>query len=265
MPVATPGHKWPVVTSEGTFEETDLAPAHPTVLATASGRDLARDAFRADMDFRRARAGEGLPPELRDEVEEVLKEAKLDLSGHWKDGEAIDGFKILEHLFVGPNAMSKADAEDVVRAAKAKTIMDWWAPVGLHLSVRTCSFCGEDGFKLETNGLVVRVVGDWCKYADGLPPTEWELNVPSGRLAVANDLRGVFPLPEDERASGGGSSIVPVLVPPFRSVEQVVAASGVRDARVDAVAGRVSIPFPAGGDSAGAFMTRLLLSLKVEG
>jgi hypothetical protein len=66
------------------------------------------------------------------------------------------------------------------------------------MTLRKCPLCGEDDFTIETNGLTVRIAGDPCKFANGLPHTEWELNVPSGKLVVANDLREIFPLPEDK-------------------------------------------------------------------
>jgi hypothetical protein len=195
--------QWPVKTSEGVFDETRLSPAHPSVVATAEGRDLSSEAFHADMQARIAAedAGETMSFELRDKVEEALKKASLNLNGHWKNGAAIDkSFKVLEHLFFSRTSMNKEDAEDLVRAVEAKAPLDRWVPVdaGLRMTLRTCSFCGEENFAAETNGLVVRLVGDTCKFANGLPPTEWELNVPSGKLVIANDLRGLFPLPEDE-------------------------------------------------------------------
>lgn len=36
-----------------------------------------------------------------------------------------------------------------------------------------------------------------CPHPDGLPTTEFELNVPSGALVVANDLRDLFPVADD--------------------------------------------------------------------
>ncbi len=195
-------YKWPVLTDRGVFDETELFPAHPSVIATAEGRDLSAEAFRASVVASVAlETDDGLSFELRGKVEKALKKAAVDLNGHWRNGAAIGkGFKILEHVFLGRNAMSRKDAEDLVLALRAKTSLDRWVPVdaGIRMALRTCSFCGEEDFATETNGLVVRLVGDPCKFANGLPLTEWELNVPSGKLAVANDLRAVFPLPETE-------------------------------------------------------------------
>lgn len=57
-----------------------------------------------------------------------------------------------------------------------------------------CTYCGK-GYKVSFDG-TWKVVGAPCKYPEGLPTTTWELNVPSGKLVVANDLRDVFPMSE---------------------------------------------------------------------
>ena len=199
-------HKWPVATSLGVFDETELYPAHPTVLATAEGRDLSAEAFRAEskarVDGLVGKGEGGLSSELRDEIEKALTKATLDFNGHWKNGTILrDEFKVLKHLFLGREAMSQEDANALIRAAETKTPLDRWLPLDLSLSMmslRTCPYCGADDFDTETNGLVLRIAGKPCEFSKGLPPTEWELNVPSGKLAVANDLRELFPLPDGE-------------------------------------------------------------------
>lgn len=204
LPGTPTSGKWPVLTTEGEFEETELHQAHPSVLLTAEGRDPA-DAWRADMEARAKQGGERLPYELRDKIEGALKKASMDLNGHWKSGVVIDKeFKILEHLFLPADAFSTSDAKALLQAAKTKKPLDRWLPLNISLSMsglsglRRCSYCGEDDFETETNGTTVRIAGPRCKFPEGLPPTEWELNVPSGKLVVANDLRDLFPLPEDE-------------------------------------------------------------------
>jgi len=203
--------KWPVKTSDGVFDESDLFPAHPTVLATAEGRDWSTEDYfariRANNDAKNVE-NEGIDFKVRDQIEKVLKKAAVDLNGHWRSGNDISNdFKILGHLFLKQHTMSKQDAEDFLRAAESETPMDRWVPVDLGLSLnglRTCSCCGEEDFETETNGFTVRLMGEPCKFPRGLPPTEWELNVPSGKLVVANDLRGLFPLSEDEDRTEGG-------------------------------------------------------------
>jgi hypothetical protein len=198
------GHSWLIATTGGVFNEGDLSPAHPSVLATASGRDLAAEAWRANIEEHtktRTNLYDGRFFDVREKIEKVLKTTTFDFNGHWKNGAFIRGFNPLERLFLGPDALSKMDAEDLLRAVDSGKPLDRWIPVNVYLStngLRTCSCCGAEDFETETNGLVLRITGEPCRFPKGLPPTEWELNVPSGKLVVANDLRAVFPLPEDE-------------------------------------------------------------------
>lgn len=193
--------KWPVATNEGVFDETELYPAHPSVIFTAESRDASAESFRKRMD-NMAKEGESLPWELRDKVEKALKKASFDFNNHWKNGSIIDeGYKaqLLKTIMLGRESVNKDEAEAIVQAAKTKVALARWLPVNLYLSgLRTCSYCGEDDFVTETNGLVVRLAGPPCKYPLGLPHTEWELNVPSGKIVVANDLRTLFPLTDDD-------------------------------------------------------------------
>ncbi len=201
-------HRWPIKTSVGFLDETELFPAHPTVLATAEGRDLSSEAAHDRVtrmvadDMAAEDADGGLSYELRSKVQKALSKASIDFNGHWKNGAILrEEYRVLEHLFLRPNSMSTTDAEDLVRAAKATTPLDRWVPVDTSLGLtglRTCPYCGDDDFATETNGRVMRLAGEPCKFPNGLPMTEWELNVPSGKLVVANDLLSLFPLPEDE-------------------------------------------------------------------
>lgn len=196
-------HPWPVLTSGGIFDETELFVVDPAVLATATGRDLAREHA---LDYMHSHVvAEGLSGKLREQIEKALKKATFQWNGHWKNGAVIfEDFRVrlLKNLFIMTGDMLVKDAEDLVHAARAKRPLDRWVPVSVsefRMSfLRRCSFCGAEDFDLETNGEEVRIAGAPCPYPKGLPPTEWELNVPSGKLVVANDLREVFPLPEDE-------------------------------------------------------------------
>lgn len=57
-------------------------------------------------------------------------------------------------------------------------------------SLNDCAYCGEH-LSIGCNGNKIWV-NNPCKYKDGLPPIEVELNVPSGVLVVGNDFRGGF-------------------------------------------------------------------------
>ena len=196
--------KWPVATSDGVFDETELFPAHPTVVFTADGRDQAMEAFRERTEKKLSKEDQDNLMRfyaIRDKVEAVLKKATIDYNGHWKSGTIIDkGYNPLEQMFLGAKSISMKDAEDLLRLKDKKSLGRWVQVNGiLSLSgLQTCSYCGESDFSTETNGRVIRLMGKPCKFPNGLPPTEWELNVPSGKLVVANDLRKLFPLPEDE-------------------------------------------------------------------
>lgn len=198
-----PGTHRHIETDEGTFKEEELFVAHPSVLATAEGQDRNREAWQASMDAL-AKKGTALPVKLLDQIERALTKTTFDWNGHWKNGEAIDAeykadlFK--SNLLISSRAMTKEDAEAFLQAARSGVPLDRWVPVdaaGLRLALSTCSYCGEKYFGLETNGQVLRIEGASCEFSKGLPLTEFELNVPSGKLVIANDLRDLFPILED--------------------------------------------------------------------
>jgi hypothetical protein len=193
---------WNIKTNEGIYKEDELFPAHPTVLTTAEAKESSWDRPSSNIEDIMAAERARLSSELRDGIEEALKKATLDFNGHWKNGTILrKEFKKLEHVFVTRHSMSEEDAVALVRAAKSGTPLDRWIDLAGMLGfsdLRTCNYCGEHVSKMETNGIVVRYGGPSCEYPDGLPLTEWELNVPSGKLAVANDLRRLFPLPDGD-------------------------------------------------------------------
>lgn len=191
-----------IETSEGIFEESALFVVHPSVLVTTSGTYDREDSYIERM-LAKSKAPGALPYELLAKVEKLVPKLVLDFSGHWKNGAAIRKEyrdRLLKHAYLGPNDMSQADAKDLLRAVKAKKALSKWVPLGLsefRVSLRTCSFCGEQDFGLETNGQKIRIMGPKCAFPKGLPLTEFELNTPSGKLVVANDLRDLFPIDED--------------------------------------------------------------------
>lgn len=210
--------QWPVSTSEGFFEETDLLPAHPSVRATAEGREYHGEE-NEDPILPQATKGENQSPEEKEKAKAKLgayfedsqklsrilaKITDFEWNGHWKNGSSIrKDFKFVEELFrYGRFGLaSKEDVKALLRATKNKMPLDHWVPLNVSLStsgLRSCSSCSSEDLVLETNGLVLRLTGTPCPFPNGLPPVEWELNVPSGKLVVANDLRALFPLPGGE-------------------------------------------------------------------
>lgn len=194
--------KWPVRTTAGIYDESELFMAHPSVLATIAGTDGQED----KSSWTEALAGAQEAHDLRVQVgltakvQKVFAKATFEWNGHWRNGEDIpERFRgtILKNVYLSPVAMTQADMEALLDAPDE---LDRWVQVPLvdfQITLRACSCCGE-GFTIETNGKVVRIAGPPCKHPNGLPPNEWELNVPSGKLVVANDLRPLFPLPEAE-------------------------------------------------------------------
>lgn len=64
-----------------------------------------------------------------------------------------------------------------------------WLPFGKN-ECRECHECGKT-VEWVTNGRIIRTTSD-CQYPDGYPDMVMELNVPSGKMVVANDLRDGF-------------------------------------------------------------------------
>ncbi len=200
-PPAASKAKWPVNTSAGVLDENDLFMAHPTVLATANPKPRVFEERKETEETKKARDEYLAQVGLMAKFQKILAKATIEWNGHWKNGSAIhEGFRkaLLKDAYLGPGAMTKENAEAILKAPE--NLLDRWVPVHLtdfRMSLRDCTCCGEGAFAFETNGKVVRIVGAPCKFPDGLLPNEWELNVPSGKLVVANDLRKLFPLAED--------------------------------------------------------------------
>lgn len=78
-----------------------------------------------------------------------------------------------------------------------KVTEDQWFMV---LGALDCDHCGEDfgydGFTVDVETNVLTILGDECKYPQGLTSIV-ELDVPSGKMLVANVLRPVFRVEED--------------------------------------------------------------------
>ena len=71
---------------------------------------------------------------------------------------------------------------------------DEWAILHKGSCLKQCPLCGED-IAWETNGSILRIASE-CPYPEGAVYS-WELNVPSGKIVVANDLRDKFIIMED--------------------------------------------------------------------
>lgn len=191
----------PVQTDHGIFDESELLQAHPTVLATAEARQ--RDFVSETKKRRKER--KTLDPELWLKLYSLLEKAELDvdLNGHWKNGSDLydpKGFskRLVEDAAFGVMSMKEKDAVDLIDALENGTKLGRWVTVGRGMSSNTCSYCGTSRLPNETDGKTLRLGGEPCAVPEGFTPNEWELNVPSGKIVVANDLRSWFPLPDGD-------------------------------------------------------------------
>ena len=127
----------------------------------------------------------------------------LDWRGHFRSGANFRQCwgsleKYLQEMFDHTLLFSfrkVKDLQGLVAAFEKGVLLD--EPIDLHTPTREClcPVCGES-LRLGFNGVGLVVLSDPCAYPEGLV-TEWELNVPSGKLVVANDLREWFPSDED--------------------------------------------------------------------
>ncbi len=67
-----------------------------------------------------------------------------------------------------------------------------------------CAHCGERVSLVSEDGISFEIEEDPCAHAGGVD-FEWELNVPSGYMAVANNLRGLYPFDEPSKWTKDGS------------------------------------------------------------
>lgn len=180
--------RWPVVTDHGTFEESELQRPPPP---PSEPRYTPAPNLDVDMELRRT---------LLKQLQTTVKD--IDLNGHWRSGGAIYDLRglrqeVLEDLQYTMVLSSAADSElaELLHSATTSTPLTRWIDIGpcFRFITQQCRYCEQGQFRLETNGAVLRLAGEPCAFPNGLPKNEWELNVPSGKLVVANDLRKLFP------------------------------------------------------------------------
>lgn len=177
--------------------ESDLQMAHPSCLGTMQGKNPYEENWLS-----REPDPDRLSCKQRDKLEEKLKDLPKDINGHWQNGTMLrNGFAEdrIFNLLTATRDITK-DQYNLLLAAMAPEAepLSEWISLGDSLCTNDCSCCGLEELSLETNGKVIRIAGASCPFPTGLPLTEWELNVPSGKIAVANDLREYFPLPYGE-------------------------------------------------------------------
>lgn len=73
-------------------------------------------------------------------------------------------------------------------------------PARVIVNPMNCNSCGAWSDRVKTDGERVFYDGPECPYPNGVPETVFELNVPSGIIVVANDLRTLFPCDEPKES-----------------------------------------------------------------
>jgi len=141
-------------------------------------------------------------------LEPAFKEKILVWNGHHKNGEYFYSGnwwatpeQRLRSMFddLHTITISKEDFQRMEEASATGGLLH--PPVMFKFLARefSCTFC-DQRLSLGYDGQRLLVVDEPCPHPDGLV-TEWELNVPSGKLAIANDLRQWFPGLEDYSAN----------------------------------------------------------------
>lgn len=95
----------------------------------------------------------------------------------------------LDDLFVPSTELAPNDFGILLKVIEAGRSFENFVALGIKSYIGRCYTCGEEP-ELETNGVVIRPMTP-CPYPHGIP-LSFELNVPSGIMIVANDLRCHF-------------------------------------------------------------------------
>jgi hypothetical protein len=114
-----------------------------------------------------------------------LEELPFEWNGHFKNGVSFIGHPRELFTYIRAFGIPK----DAAQLLKGKT--DTFFALG-EFNRAECPNCTVK-LTVTTNGEVVRI-GQPCPRPEGVDITEFEINVPSGKLIVANDLRDLFPI-----------------------------------------------------------------------
>jgi len=211
-----------VVTTLGSFEESELQQGHPSVIGDRTRKRVDIKEILSDPDLRedlmvstiqavqsvggvdttkdQALDAYKAALDAQDALSSLLDKLEMDYAGHWRSGrDSSDHFlpMVLQNLYCHQFLVPREQLDELCHALREKKSLGRWVPVA-KCNMATlgggCGYCGAEKFELETDGLSVRFSGERCPLPDGFEPNEWELNVPSGKIAVANDLRNWFPL-----------------------------------------------------------------------
>ncbi len=176
-----------VETTLGTFREADLFRA---------GDETSTVAVKTSQQPPR----KALPKwEEVEAFEDLVEKIPFDCNGHFKGGTGTEYIKsYMMDAFIS-TYVHLVPYDDIKMLLDGSCPPDHWIRIDWSKSRSVCPNCDMSYLDMETNGTVLKVRMP-CPHPEGRPPFRWTLNVPSGRLVVANDLRDLFPVPQDRQS-----------------------------------------------------------------
>lgn len=133
--------------------------------------------------------------EHRKKLQEAINDAnakgqiKFDLNGHYR-GKINEATRNIEIMGLSTSCVLEDEEFNNLLEATKSGKATKMIKIGLSGLLIDCFDCGVRTC-WEFDGVTLRIV-DECKYKDGIPCFVFELNVPSGTMVVANDLRDGF-------------------------------------------------------------------------
>jgi hypothetical protein len=184
-----------VLTDRGLYRETSL---YPVFLAPApeDAEPTGEEFIQKLLDRERSRP-EHIPWQRLKRLEKSLSKSKMDWDGHFNSGASVDRRflkSVMKDVVLHTDSVSPEDGRALLESLKSGGGLDRLVPIRVYISsFHKCPTCKASVRSMSTNGKVLKLGGGPCPYPSGIPPVEWDLDVPSGRIAVANDLRHLFP------------------------------------------------------------------------
>lgn len=126
-------------------------------------------------------------------IEEKINQDKItiDWNGHWENGTSLYNQKEFIGRSVRFLGLDHDFPEEFLNAIEQEKELDHYVSIG-ELFYLECTNCGAS-LDCECNGKNIRAINA-CSHPNGLYPMIAELNVPSGKIVFANDIRNHFPV-----------------------------------------------------------------------
>ncbi len=120
-------------------------------------------------------------------------EMPLDLNGHWENGRGLrNPYDVIDLTMISCEEVPSEDLKPLRNAIRHGESLGRFVSFASIRYSGCCTNCSEK-FMLETDGVSVRAASA-CPVPEGVFPLDVEVNVPSGKLVFANDLREWFPI-----------------------------------------------------------------------